>query len=185
METIDIQVVNAVRTQLPTREELAGKFTHIKGWGVDIDPENDPTYPMKNPRTDAEQLGYTWQRPAQQPQTVEVLQTNERPNLPAVFGTSSPPSGLSGAIRRYAFTFSESNIMHWIPLIVADRVNMVEGLMDDLLHGTVQNFTKEKGLTAPQEPNKTDLMTNVLIGTAVTIGVMLILRGRSRATQIE
>ncbi len=37
--------------------------TQIKGWGVDADPKNDPTYPMKR-RTDAEQKGYAWERPA-------------------------------------------------------------------------------------------------------------------------
>ena len=27
---------------------LADKYAHIKGWGIDADPENEPTYPMKN-----------------------------------------------------------------------------------------------------------------------------------------
>ena len=36
--------------------------TKINGWGVDSDPRNDPTYPMKR-RTDEEQRGYSWNRP--------------------------------------------------------------------------------------------------------------------------
>src|ERR671933_1114866 len=100
----------------------------VPGWGVDADPRNDPTYPMKR-RTDGEHAGYSWERPPQQPVTVEVLHSNERPNVSAVFGTASPPTGLSGAIRRYAFTHSESRLMHWIPLIVADRVNEIESLI--------------------------------------------------------
>src|ERR687893_387158 len=43
-----------------------------KGWGVDVDPKNDPTYPMKH-RTDGEHAGYSWERPPQQQPTVEVL----------------------------------------------------------------------------------------------------------------
>ena len=101
--------------------------TQIKGWGVDADPKNDPTYPMKR-RTDAEQKGYTWERPPQQPETVEVLHSNERPNVTAVFGTVSPPAGLSGMLRRFAFKYSESDYGHWLPLMLADRVGEVEGM---------------------------------------------------------
>ena len=69
--------------------------SQIKGWGVDADPKNDPTYPMKN-RNNGEHAGYNWKRPPQQPITIEVLHSNERPNVTSVFGTSTPPSGLSG-----------------------------------------------------------------------------------------
>ena len=64
--------------------------SQIKGWGVDADPKNDPTYPMKL-RNDGEHSGYSWERPPQQPLTVEVLHSNERPDLTSVFGTSTPP----------------------------------------------------------------------------------------------
>ena len=42
-------------------------YSHIKGWGIDADPKNDPTYPMKN-RTNEEHKGYSWDRPTLQPQ---------------------------------------------------------------------------------------------------------------------
>ena len=76
--------------------------SRIKGWGVDADSRNDPTYPMKV-RTDGEQIGYKRERPLQQANTVEVLRSIGRPNLTAVYGTSTPPAGLSGIIRRDAF----------------------------------------------------------------------------------
>src|SRR6476661_4521598 len=100
--------------------------TDIKGWGVDADPENDPTYPMKH-RTNEEHKGYSWDRPQQQKTDIEVLHSNERNNITAVYGTSVPPSGLSGMIRRFAFKYSESSYGHWLPLVLADRVNMIEG----------------------------------------------------------
>lgn len=84
----------------------------IKGWGVDANPKNDPTYPMKA-RNNGEHKGYTWERPTQQPITVEVLHSNERSNVTSVFGTSTPPSGLSGMLRRFAFKYSESSYGHW------------------------------------------------------------------------
>jgi hypothetical protein len=73
--------------------------SQVLGWGVDIDPKNDPTYPMKH-RTDGEHAGYAWERPPKQPATVEVLRSIERSDLTSAFGTSTPPSGASGALRR-------------------------------------------------------------------------------------
>lgn len=69
---------------------------------------------------------------AQQPETVEILHSIERPNLTPVFGTSAPPSGLNGTIRRRAFRRSESDLRHWMLLLMADRVNVVEGLLQDV-----------------------------------------------------
>ena len=161
--------------------EMAAKFTHINGWGIDMNPKNDPTYPIKDPRTDVEQQGYNWERPAQQPQTVEVLHSNERPNVSAVFGTIVPPSGLSGMLRRYAFTHSESRLMHWIPLVVADRINVVEGVIDDFIHGTVPNIPKEKGMKADLEVNRAGLAQKVLIGAAITTAVVLLMTRPDRS----
>lgn len=47
--------------------------------------------------------------------------------LTPVFGTSSPPRGLSGVIRKYAYRrFSEGRAAHWLLLIGADRVDAIE-----------------------------------------------------------
>jgi hypothetical protein len=44
-----------------------------------------------------------------------------------VFGTSAPPRGLSGAIRKYAYRrFSEGRAAHWLLLLGADRVDAIE-----------------------------------------------------------
>ena len=144
--------------------------TDIPGWGIDADPENDPTYPMKN-RTNEEHEGYSWDRPPQQVADVEVMHSNERPNLTAVFGTSTPPSGLSGAIRRFAFKHSENEYSHWLPLLLADRVNVVEGIIDDLKKGYVPNIFAEKGLKAEWKHNPQGLVKRVVITAAVTYGI--------------
>ena len=51
----------------------------------------------------------------------------ERPDVTAVFGTSTPPAGLSGMLRRVAFNYSESSYLLWLPLMLADRIGIVEG----------------------------------------------------------
>jgi hypothetical protein len=144
-------------------ENSMNGFEHIKGWGIDADPENEPTYPMKKyTGDDHKRLNY--KRPAQQPVTVEILRSNERPNVTATFGTFNPPSGISGMIRRYAFQFSEGSFGHWIPLILADRVNAIEGIVDDLRNGHFPNIVRERGWTAEWKYNKKSLLTKLFTG---------------------
>ncbi|WP_046244045.1 hypothetical protein [Hymenobacter terrenus] len=146
----------------------------INGWGIDADPKNDPTYPMRQ-RTAQDHQGYTWERPAQQPIDIEVLHSNERPNVSAVFGTSSPPSGLSGMIRRFAFKYSENSYLHWLPLLLADRVNVVEGVLDDLAHGHVPNIFAEKGYNAQWKYDKKSLILKLATATTIVAGTVLLL----------
>jgi len=161
-------------------EDLANQYAHIKGWGVDADPRNEPTYPMKN-YTGDDHKRLNWERPPLQPQTVEILHSNERPNLTAVFGTSSPPSGLSGTIRRYAFRFSESEYGHWLPLLLADRINVVEGIVDDLKHGHLPNLFAEKGWNAAWKYNRKGLIQTVVVSAVITTAVVAFLMPRKKA----
>lgn len=152
-------------------ENLEEKFAHINGWGIDADPEDQPNYPMKHWNgADHERLNY--ERPEQQTSSVEVLHSNERPSLSAVFGTPNPPSGLSGIIRRYAFKYSEGNWMHWLSLLMADRVNVVEGYIEDISSGTIPNIFAEKGMKSEWKYNRKALITKVAVGVAVT-GVLI------------
>ena len=157
-------------------EHTAKDPSQIKGWGVDANPQNDPTYPMKN-RNDGEHMGYSWERPSQQPVDVEVLHSNERPNVSAVFGTSTPPAGLSGVIRRFAFKYSESSYGHWLPLMLADRVGVVEGYVEDLSRGHVPNVFAERGWKAEWQHNRKSLVTRVALGAALTSLAVVYLRG--------
>jgi hypothetical protein len=160
-------------------EQKPNDYTHINGWGVDADPENEPTYPIKHYTGDDHQR-LNYERPPLQPATVEVLHSNERPNLTAVFGTSTPPSGWSGAIRRKAFEYSESNWGHWLLLVAADRVNAVEGIVDDLKHGHVPNIFAERGWKAEWQHNPRGLVKKVAVGVAVTAVVIAVLNRKKK-----
>ena len=158
-------------------ENLEDKYKHINGWGIDADPKNEPTYPMKKyTGDDHKRLNY--ERPPMQPESVEILKSTERPNITAVFGTSTPPSGVSGAIRRYAFGFSEGEWGHWLSLLLADRVNVVEGIVDDLKHGIVPNIFAEKGWKAEWKHNPQGLITKVAVTAVVTWGIVRWLRSK-------
>ncbi len=98
---------------------------------------------------------------------IEVLHSNERPNVSAVFGTSAPPAGISGILRRFAFRFSEPSYGHWLPLMLADRVNMVEGIAHDVSRGTIPNLFAEHGWGAEWKHNREGLVAKVLVGAAL------------------
>jgi len=155
--------------------DLEQQFSHIKGWGVDADPKNEPTYPIKKYTGDDHQR-INWERPPQQPVDVEILHSNERPYVTAVFGTSVPPSGLSGKIRRHAFKYSESSYGHWLPLLLADRVNVVEGVIDDLKKGHIPNIFAEKGWKAEWKYNRAGLIKKVAVAALATTAVIMLFR---------
>ena len=140
---------------------------NIPGWGMDADPENDPTYPMKKRDTEIDHAGMNYEKAPQQQSDIEVLHSNERPSITRVFGTSTPPSGLSGKIRRHAFKYSEATAAHWMSLILADRVNVVEGIIDDIRNGKVPNLFSELGWRAEWEYNRTKFLTKIGVYAAV------------------
>jgi hypothetical protein len=102
------------------------------------------------------------------------LKSIERPNLSATFGTPVPPSGLSGMIRRFAFKFDESEYGHWLNLLLADRVNVVEGVIDDLLHGHVPNCFAEEGWKAEWKYNKKNVVKKVVKVALLTAAVVFL-----------
>ena len=160
-------------------ENKHAPYSDIKGWGIDADPRNEPTYPMKHyTGDDHKRLHY--ERPTQQEESVELLQSIERPSPSAVFGTSVPPSGLSGMIRRLAFRFSESEYGHWLPLLLADRINMVEGVLDDLRHGHVPNLVEEWGLKSEWKYNRKGLTRKIAITVALSAGMVALMAVRQK-----
>src|SRR6185312_13746682 len=150
-------------------------YKNIPGWNSDADPENEPTYPMKK-YTGDDHARLNWKRPPLQTPTAEILKSIERPNLSATFGTPVPPSGLSGMIRRFAFKFDESEYGHWLNLLLADRVNVVEGILHDLSHFRIPNIFAEKGMKADWKYNRKELVTKIIVATAVTTAIVFWLK---------
>lgn len=172
METLHLPAKNGVK-----EKEVPAKHAHIKGWGADLDHANRPAYPMV--RMPARLEGAHKHPPVQQLQTVEILTSIERPSITRLFGTPQPPSGASGMIRRFAFKYSESDLRHWMLLLVADRVNMVEGLAEDLKRGHVPNIFAEMGVKSEFKHNREAAVQKVMVASAV-VGIGLMLWARSR-----
>lgn len=77
---------------------------------------------------------------------VKIYHSIERPGITPVFGTACPPTGLSGRIRDIAYGLSEARLSHWMLLLFADRINVLEGIVDDLRHGHSPHPFREMGL---------------------------------------
>src|ERR687885_2194800 len=106
----------------PSSEELRAR---IPGWGVDLNPADRPSVPKE--RFDPGASGAHWDFPERQPERWPRERSIEHKFLTPVFGTSCPPKGLSGVIRKFAYRrYSEARAAHWLLLLAADRVDAVE-----------------------------------------------------------
>jgi hypothetical protein len=132
----------ADRPQRPsTNEELRAR---IPGWGVDLDPRNRPAVPKE--RTDLVS-GAHWVFPEQQEEKWPRERSIEHEILTPVFGTSAPPKGLSGAMRRFSYAkYSEGRAAHWLLLLAADRVDAIESHLASLLTLRPDNPVTETGV---------------------------------------
>jgi hypothetical protein len=132
----------AARPKLaPDTAELRNR---IPGWGVDLDPKDRPAVPKENFNPAA--TGAHWDYPERQVAHVPREKSPEHQFLTPVFGTACPPKGLSGALRRYAYRYSEGRARHWLLLMLADRVDVLESAIGDALRGRPDNFIAEYGV---------------------------------------
>lgn len=116
----------------------------IPGWGSDLDPAMRPGVPKEKAPKDG--TGAHWTNPEKQFKRVEYLKTVARDELTPVFGTPNPPRLLSGQMRRLAYSMPESWISRWTTLLLADRIDMIEHIVKDVLSGQAGNPIKETGV---------------------------------------
>ncbi|BBY18966.1 hypothetical protein [Mycolicibacterium litorale] len=125
---------------VPSSEELRAR---IPGWGADLDPADRPSVPKLRP----EPTGAHWDFPERQPEKWPRERSIEHKFLTPVFGTSTPPRGLSGAIRKYSYArHSEGKAAHWLLLILADRVDAVEHHLQSFVSLRPDNPFTETGV---------------------------------------
>jgi hypothetical protein len=119
----------------------------IPGWGADLDPADRPSVPRE--RFDPSLSGAHWEHPERQPEKWPRERSVEHTELPPVFGTTCPPRGLSGVIRRLAYAkYSEGQAAHWLLLMAGDRVDTVENTLRSLLTTHPDNPITETGVLA-------------------------------------
>jgi hypothetical protein len=125
----------------PSSDELRNR---IPGWGVDLDPTDRPSVPRE--RFDPGATGAHWDFPERQPEKWPRERSIEHERLTPVFGTSCPPRGVSGIMRKYAYRFSEARAAHWLILLGADRLDALEHHLASLLTLRPDNPVTETGI---------------------------------------
>jgi hypothetical protein len=171
---------SATRRERDDSKKSPADFSHIKGWGADLDPKNRPAYPME--RTPPRLEGLHWHDVEDQPLKMKVYHSVERPGITPVFGTSTPPSGISGRIRDVAYGFSENDVRHWMLLLLADRINVAEGIGQDFMRGRIPNIFAEMGIKAELRYNRAGLIRKAAVASAVIgAGYFLLKRREARA----
>jgi hypothetical protein len=117
----------------------------IPGWGADLDPKDRPSVPRE--RLDLDLTNAHWEFPERQPEKWPRERSIEHKFLTPVFGTSCPPKGVSGMMRKYAYnTFSEGRAAHWLILLAADRVDALESHLASFLTPHPDNPITETGI---------------------------------------
>jgi hypothetical protein len=102
-------VYTAEHPPTPSSEELRQR---IPGRGADLDPKDRPSVPKE--KFDPAATGAHWDFPERQPEKWPRERSIEHKFLTPVFGTATPPRGVSGAIRRFAYNrYSEGRTAHW------------------------------------------------------------------------
>jgi hypothetical protein len=117
----------------------------IPGWGVDLDPTDRPSVPKE--RFDLRGSGSHWHFPERQPEKWPRERSIEHKFLTPVFGTSCPPKGISGMMRKFAYRkYSEGRAAHWLLLLAADRVDVLESRLRSAATGRPDNPVTETGV---------------------------------------
>lgn len=125
-----------------TSDELRAR---IPGWGADLDPADRPSVPRE--RLSPGDTGAHWAFPEAQDELAPRERSIEHAMLTPVFGTTAPLKGLSGVIRRFAYSrYSEGRAAHWLLLILGDRVDAVESHLRSFASTRPDNPFTETGL---------------------------------------
>jgi hypothetical protein len=136
---------DAVPVPSHSARHVPDDYRAINGWGADLDPANRPSYPKEYPSDVKTARGEVKHR---QVPHGKVHRSNEHPDLTPVFGAVCPPKGLSGLLRNYAFQYGEATNRHWMTLLMADRIDVIESLFTEAVRGRPDNYVKEKGWSA-------------------------------------
>ena len=113
---------------LTTVEAGAGMSREARGH--DSAEERRPGVPLeKEPRPDP---GASWDEPERQHSATRHLKRKGLPRLTPVYGTAQPPKGLSGVMRQAAYDIPEHKRSHWMLLMAADRVDVLESRLGRL-----------------------------------------------------
>jgi ferritin-like metal-binding protein YciE len=142
---------------------------HDRGRGVDEMRENRPGVPMAAERP--VETGAHWDSPSRQQQRRPHPYSVRRDELTPVYGSGPAPRLASGALRRMAYQMPEHHARRWLLLLFADRMDVLEHRVPELMTGRSWGQLAEQVRANPVG----------MLGLAFVIGFML---ERTRLLQV-
>lgn len=116
----------------------------VPGWVADLDLADRPSGVKE--RTDVDS-GAHWELPDRQEESAPRERSIEHTELPPVFGTAAPLTGLSGAVRSLAYSrYSEARAAHWLLLVLGDRIDVIESRAVSLARGRPDDPVTQTGV---------------------------------------
>jgi hypothetical protein len=149
----------------------------IPGWGSDLDVDGRVGVPRDADRS----LGAECLYPdieLQEPPPFRIHKSTEHGRMTPVYGTSCPPRGLSGALRDAAYRISEGRKERFVMLMAADRIDMAEGVLEDLAHARLPNVAREMGLRAELQANPAGLAVKAALALGAVAALVAVSRAR-------
>ncbi|WP_309104655.1 hypothetical protein [Microbacterium sp.] len=131
----------------PSAVELRAR---VPGWGSDAPDEYRHT---ADEREDLGPTGAHWSFPDRQADDPARERSIEHAMLTPVYGTAQPLHGLSGAVRRLAYsTLSEARNTRWLLLILGDRIEATGAHLRSLFTVRPDNPLTQTGILS--EPHR-------------------------------
>jgi hypothetical protein len=132
--------------------------------GFDREQARRPGAPMYAVPAPAE--GAPEREPAEQ-EGIERRGHRARLDRPTpVFGTAQPLHGVSGLIRRAAYSIHEHHARHWALLMAADRVDVLEDRVGTLLAAPL-SAVGIRGAAARVRSNPLPYLAGLMVGAAL------------------
>ena len=103
---------------------MQNTLNRSNAWGADLRREDRPGVP-KETHPPAPIASAAWTSLEQQVEGPIAVRGPLRPLTP-VYGTASPPRGLSGIVRRAAYRVPDYKPRRWVLLLLADRIDIFE-----------------------------------------------------------
>ena len=140
-------------------------------WGMPFTRPSALDSPALRPAVPKEAEPRAWgeageDEPPAQPGAEEHLRREGLDHPTPVVGTAQPPRGLSGALRRRAYGIPERRARHWMLLLLADRVDVLEDRVGSFLAAPLE------GLGVHGAASWTRRNPLVALGGLLTVGVV-------------
>ncbi|MDB5667030.1 hypothetical protein, partial [Cypionkella sp.] len=71
--------------------------------------------------------------------------------------------------------------VHWLMLLGADRVNMVEGVVQDLGQGRIPNILAERGIRSAWQHERQKVVTKAVVVAGLSVLAIALLSRRAKS----